>query len=99
MLNRLVAMRILPHARDLHFAYLVNDASIITIIEYRGHNEDRIQHLHKGLFASHQVDQTLYIMKNAPAIMPAIPFRKCITPFEWIERGLKAAVFIFPPHQ
>src|SRR5580698_5233100 len=38
-------------------------------------------------------------MEHPPGIMPAIPLRKRIAPFERIEGRLPAPVLVFPPHQ
>src|SRR5882724_3524724 len=99
MLDGLIAMCILAHTCDLHFPDLMDHTSIVAIVESRRHDKDRIQHLHKSLPATHQVHQSLYIMKYAPAVMPAIPFGEGVAPFKGIERGLEAAVLVLSPHE
>ena len=64
VLDGLVAMSIVTHVHNLHFAYLMDDTSIVTVIEQRRNIEDRIEHLNEGLLASHEVDQALWVVEH-----------------------------------
>ena len=61
--------------------------------------ENRIQHGDKVLLPSHQIDESLHIMKHAPCIMPTVAFGKSIAPFIRTERRLECTIFVFPAHQ
>ena len=99
MLNRLVTVSIITHIHDLHFAYLMDYTTIITVIEQRRHIEYGIHHCVETGLPSHQVDQSLWVMEDRPGIMPAISFRKGIPPFQRVERRLECTVFITTTHQ
>lgn len=52
VLDGLVAMGIVTHVHNLHFAYLMDHTSVVTVIEQGRNIEDRIEHLDEGLLAS-----------------------------------------------
>ena len=51
VLYRLVAMCVIAHIHYSHFAYFMDDLSVVAIIEYRRNNEYGIEHIGKYLFA------------------------------------------------
>ena len=79
VLNRLIPVSILPHIHDLHFTNFMNHTSIIARIENGRHDKYGIQHRHKLLRSSHQINQSLRIVKNRPRIMPTVSFGKSIS--------------------
>ena len=99
MLDRLVAMCIIAHIRNLHFLYFMNALPVIAIVINRRNHKNRIQHGDKVLLPSHQIDESLHIMKHAPCIMPTVAFGKSIAPFIRTERRLECTIFVFPAHQ
>src|SRR5580658_11345623 len=99
MLYRLIAMRILPHPSDLHLPDLMDHLPVITVIKGWRHHKNGIEHRYKLLLPTHQPDQTLNVMEHPPRIMPAVPLRKRVAPFERIEGRLPASVLVFSPHE
>ena len=99
MLNRLVTMRIIAHIHNLHLLYFMNALPVITVVVNRRNYKYRIQHGHKALLSSHQIDKPLHIMKYTPGIMPTVTFCKGISPFIRTERRLKRTVFVLSAHQ
>ncbi len=99
MLNGLVPVSIVTHIHDLHFADFMNHLSVVGIIEDGGHHEDRIKHGYKRLLSAHQIDQSLYIVKDRPGIVPAVPFGKSIAPFKRAKWFLEGSVLISSAHQ
>ena len=86
MLDRLVAMCIIAHIHNLHFLYFMNALPVITIVINRRNHKNRIQHGDKVLLPSHQIDESLHIMKHAPCIMPTVAFGESIPPLQRRER-------------
>ena len=99
MLDRLVAMRIITHIHNLHFADFMDHATVITVIEQRRDIEYGIHHGIETCLSSHQVDQSLRIMEDRPGIMPTVTFRKSVSPFQRIERRLERTVLVTATHQ
>ena len=92
-------MCIVAHIHNLHFTDFMDNGSVIALIEYRRQNKYRVHHLVEAIFTTHQVDQTLRIVEYRPGVMPAITFRKGVSPFQRVERRLEGAVFILATHQ
>ena len=99
MLDRLVAMRIIPHIHNLHFADFMDHTTVIAVIKQRRHIKYGIHHGIETGLSSHQVDQSLRVMENRPGIMPAVAFRKSISPFQRIERRLERTILVAATHQ
>ncbi|MNE66761.1 hypothetical protein D3C80_1623340 [compost metagenome] len=98
MLNRLISVCILSHVCNLHFFDFMNHSAIITVVINRRKRKHGVELCKEVVLPSHQINQTLNIVENRPGVMPAVSFRKCITPFKRIERSLKLSVRIFPSH-
>lgn len=99
MLYGLVTVSVVAHIHDLHLPDFVDDTAIIAFVEHRRQHKHGIHHLVEGILASHQVNESLRIMENRPRIVPAVSFRKGITPLQGIERRLECAVLILAAHQ
>ena len=99
MLDGLVAMRIVAHIHNLHFTNFVYHEAIIAVVKHRWQGKHRVQHTCKGFLAIHQMNESLHVMKHRPGVMPAVSFRKRISPLEWIEWSLECSVFILSAHQ
>src|ERR1700743_3873243 len=99
MLYRLIAVCILSHSGYLHLTYLVDHLAVIAIIKYRRQGKYRIQVGNKLFFGTHHVYQALYVVEDAPGIMPAIAFGKGVSPFKGVEWCFKRAVLVFTSHQ
>ena len=57
-------MGIVAHIDYLHLTYLVYHEAIVAVIEDRRHAEDRVEHRHKPLAASHQLHQPRYVVED-----------------------------------
>ena len=99
MLDGLITMCIIAHIGDFHFPNFVNDVAVITVVEYGRQGKYGIKHPDKGLLASHQVYQTLYVVEYGPSVVPTVSFGEGIAPFKRIERRLEFAVGISSAHQ
>src|SRR5512133_3446517 len=98
MLDRLVSMSILSHSGDKHFRDFVDAHSIIGKIIQGRSGEDGIHLCIEGISSTHEIDQSLWVLKHRPGIMPGIAFVRCITPFKWIEWRLERSVFESSSH-
>jgi len=83
VLNRLITMCIVAHVHYLHFTDFVDYAMIVTLVKQWWNGKDRVEHLDKIFFTSHQFDETCRVVEHRPCVMPAVAFRESITPFEW----------------
>ena len=77
----------------------MNRISIVTVVENRRQDKDRIEHLIESILTTHQLDQSLRIMEYRPGIMPSITLCKGITPLQRIERRHKLAILQSATHQ
>ena len=98
MLDRLVAVSVVAHIHNLHFAYFVYGKSVVRIVKQRRHFKYFVYLFLKSLFAPHQLYESLKILKYRPRVVQAIPFSKRIAPFQRIEWRLKLSVLIFASH-
>ena len=98
MLNRLVAVRILPHVHYLHFTHFVNHAAAFHS-QFTWDDKDGIHHRVEFFLASHQVDKSLRVVEYAEAPVPAIPFAKFTAPVHCIEIRIEYAFVVFANHQ
>ena len=99
MLDRLVAMCIITHIHHLHFTDFMNCISIVTVVEDRRQDKDRVEHLIESILATHQLDQSLRIVEYRPGIMPGITLCKGIAPLQRIERRHELAILQPSSHQ
>ena len=99
VLDGLVAMGIVSHVHNLHFAYLMNHAPIVTIVENRRNDKHGVHHLIESSVAPHQMNQPLRIVKHAPRPVPSIALGEGIAPFEGTKGALEAAVLVASTHQ
>ena len=77
----------------------MDNLSVIAIVEHGRNGKYGIQHGDEFFSSTHQIDQSLRIVENRPCIMPTIPFRESISPFQRRERSHELAVFILSTHQ
>ena len=56
MLDRLVAVCIIPHIHHLHLTDFMNRISIVTVVEDRRQDKDRVEHLIESILTTHQLD-------------------------------------------
>ena len=99
MLNRLIAVRVIPHVHHLHLADLVYNATVIALIEDGREDKDRVEHAVKRFLPTHQVDQSLHVMEDRPGIMPAVPLGERVSPFERVKGGLEGSILVTSTHQ
>ena len=92
-------MCIVTHIHHRHLADFVDNLSIVAIVEDRRNCEDRIHHHHEAFFATHQINQALRVVEDRPSIVPAVSFRKGITPLQRRERSHELTVLQFATHQ
>ena len=95
MLYGLVAVSILSHVHNLHFALFVYHA----LFSYRGNNEGRVHHVYKVVASAHQVDEALWVVEHAPGPVPCVALGKRASPVGGVEGCFKLAVAIFSAHQ
>ena len=99
VLDGLVAMGIVTHVHDLHLTDLVDGEAIVTVVKHRRQTKYGVEHLIKGVLASHEVDQSLWVVEDRPCVVPAITLSEGITPFQRIERLHKLSILQFATHQ
>ena len=99
MLHRLIAVSVVSHIHHLHLPDLVDNSAVIAVVEQRRNVEYRIQHLHETVRTAHQIDQPLRVVKNAPGIVPTVPFRESVAPLQRRERAHKRPVAVAAAHQ
>src|SRR5690606_41578275 len=92
MLYRLITVCILTHIGYLHFADLVDNASVIRFVKDRRKRENGVKFFYKFLFTAHQFGQAVDIVEYRPRVVPAVSFGEGIAPFEGVEGRLERAV-------
>ncbi len=98
MLNRLVSVRVLAHVHHLHFPHLVNHGTALQSL-CTGNEKYGVEHAGERLFTPHQVDQSLWIVKNRPGVVPAVALREIAAPGRRIKFRRKGAVVGTTRHQ
>ena len=85
MLDRLVAVGVLPHARNLHLRHLMNLVAIPSRLNRRRLRPDGIKFGNESFVGSEEVDKALHIMKYRPDVVPGIAFGVRTSPHERVE--------------
>ena len=66
MLDGLVAVGIVTHVHNLHFADFMDYTAIVAVVEQWRHVHDRVHHLVECLAAAHEVDKPLRVVEHRP---------------------------------
>src|SRR3546814_1095266 len=72
MLDRLVAVRVMPHVDDLHLADLVNHLAVIAFVEDRRRGAVRVEALDEFIAPAQQIHQPLTVLLHRPALMEPV---------------------------
>ena len=70
MLSRLVAVCVVAHVCHLHLSDLMDAVSIVAVVIYRRHYEDRVKHMAELLIASHCLGKSVDIVEDRPRVVP-----------------------------
>ena len=92
-------MGVVAHVHHLHFAYLVDHLSVVTVVEDGRHDEDAVHHLVEVVAASHELYQSFGVVEYAPRPVPAIAFGEGVPPLKGVEGRLKLSVLQSSTHQ
>ena len=75
-------MGVVTRVHHRHLTNLVDGEAVITVVIDGRYGEYRIQHLDKGLIATHQIDQSLRVVEYRPCVVPAVTLSEGIAPLE-----------------
>ena len=92
-------MSIVAHVHNLHFAYLVYDHAVVTVVENRWKIEYRIKHFVELVASTHESYQSFHVVEYRPCIVPCISLSKGIAPFQRVKRLLELSVFQSSTHK
>ena len=98
MLYGLVTVGVVAHIHNLHLTDLVDDEAIVAVIEDGWEGEDAVKLASKSLIPAHEINESLHVMKDGPAIVERITFSEGISPLVDGERGLEGAILPAPAH-
>ena len=89
-------MGILAHVHHLHLTHLVYYPAAADVgIDH----EDGIEHAVEHVFAAHQIDESLRVVEDTPAPVPAVALGEGAAPCRRIERSLESAVGFLAAHE
>ena len=63
-------MSIVTHACYLHLANLVDDATIVAIVEDGRDDEHRVEHADENILTAHECDESSWIVEHRPCVVP-----------------------------
>ena len=82
VLYGLVAVGVVTHVHNLHLANLVDDTTVVAVIEHWRYIEHRVEHLVEVLLATHEIDESLRVVEYRPCVVPTVALGEGIAPFE-----------------
>ena len=99
VLDGLVAVGVVAHVHDGHFADFVDGEAVVAVVVERGHAEYGVEHGNEGFVAAHEADEPLGVVEDRPGVVPGVAFGEVAAPFEGREGGGKGAVRLFAAHE
>ena len=76
----------------------MDDEAIVAVVEDGREGENAVELASEGLIPAHEIDESLHVMEDGPAVVERITFSEGISPLVDGEGGLEGAILPAPAH-